>query len=404
MTERRVPFIFLNLGHTYDHLFMLLYPTVVLVLEREWQRDYGELLSLSLAGFIAFGAGTLPAGWLGDRWSRTGMLTVFFIGIGTASILTGFARSPFEIGAGLALIGLFASIYHPVGIAMVVEGRAKVGRALGVNGVFGNMGVAGAALVAGALADVVGWRAAFMVPGVVAIATGLVFAYCARRAGTAAAATTSAPGRGHSRNAQIRVFVALVVATLCGGVIFAATTVAMPKVFAERLAGMTTSTIGIGGLVSVVYAVAAFAQIGVGNLIDRRPVKSVFVAIVLLQAPLLFIAAPLHGPAMLAAAFAVMVLVFGEIPIHDALVAYYADPAWRSRVYAVKYVLSFGVSAVAVPLVAFSHGTAGGFEWLFLALAALAVAVVAAASILPGTAQIASSSPRMRRSTSSDVL
>ncbi len=400
MTERRVPFVFLSLGHAYDHLFMLLFPTVVLALEREWQRGYGELLSLSLAGFIAFGAGTLPAGWLGDRWSRTGMLTIFFVGIGTASILTGFARTPFEIAAGLALIGLFASIYHPVGIAMVVAGRAKVGRALGVNGVFGNLGVAGAALVAGALSDVVGWRAAFMVPGAVAVATGIAFAFCARRAGAAAVAETSGPGCGPSRDAQIRVFAVLVVATLCGGVIFAATTIAMPKVFAERLADMTTTTLGIGVLVSLVYAVAAFAQIGVGHLIDRRPLKHVFVAILLLQAPVLFLAAPLHGPAMLVAAFAVMVLVFGEIPIHDALVAYYADPAWRSRVYAVKYVLSFGVSAIAVPLVALSHGTAGGFEWLFIALAALALTVAAAAAFLPGGmprgAQIASSRPQMR--------
>ncbi|MBT5037799.1 MAG: MFS transporter, partial [Rhodospirillaceae bacterium] len=125
--SNRVGFGFLNIGHAYDHLFMLLFPTVVLGLEGTFERSYEELLALASPGFIAFAAGTLPAGWLGDRWSRSGMIAVFFIGIGASSILTGFASTPAEIAGGLTLIGIFASIYHPVGISMVVEGREKVG-------------------------------------------------------------------------------------------------------------------------------------------------------------------------------------------------------------------------------------------------------------------------------------
>ncbi len=95
--DRRLStFAFLNLGHAYDHLFILLYPTVVLALGDVFQASYGELLALSVYGFIAFGAGALPAGWLGDRWSRRGMMIVFFVGIGLASIVTGLARSTVE--------------------------------------------------------------------------------------------------------------------------------------------------------------------------------------------------------------------------------------------------------------------------------------------------------------------
>src|SRR3546814_6686874 len=75
------------------------------------------------------------------------------IGIGAASILAGFAETPLQLGACLLLVGAFASIYHPVGIAMVVHGRQKTGMPLAVNGVFGNLGVASAALVAGFLID-----------------------------------------------------------------------------------------------------------------------------------------------------------------------------------------------------------------------------------------------------------
>ena len=175
MSRNVLRLAFLNIGHAYDHLFMLLYATVVLALEDAFQMTYGELIALSFPGFVAFAVGALPAGWLGDRWDRTYLMAAFFLGIGGASILTGLAQSPWQIAVGLALIGLFASIYHPVGIAMVVEGRDKVGKVLGINGVFGNLGVAGAAIVAGLLTETLGWRAAFIIPGAIAAATGVAY-------------------------------------------------------------------------------------------------------------------------------------------------------------------------------------------------------------------------------------
>ncbi|HSR71139.1 MAG TPA: MFS transporter, partial [Kiloniellales bacterium] len=131
MDRPRLRFLFLNLGHAYAHLFLLIYPTVVLTLEYELGRPYGELLLPSTAGFVAFAAGTLPAGWLGDRWSREGMLVLMFLGLGLGALVTALAGGPLALAAGLGLIGLAAAIYHPVGIAMVVEVPGPTGRALG---------------------------------------------------------------------------------------------------------------------------------------------------------------------------------------------------------------------------------------------------------------------------------
>src|SRR5437588_1816884 len=175
MNKNRFLVPFLNLGHFLDHLVMLVFPTVVIALAREWDRPYAELLPLALGGFIAFGAFALPAGWLADHWSRYRMMALFFLGIGAALFLTGFASSPWQIGLGLALTGVFAAIYHPVGIAMLVAAPAKLGSALGWNGLWGNLGLAAAALISGALMDVFGWRAAFFVPGVICLAAGIGF-------------------------------------------------------------------------------------------------------------------------------------------------------------------------------------------------------------------------------------
>jgi MFS family permease len=382
MTASRNMSLFLNIGHAFDHLLMLIFPTVVLAMGAELGRGYAELLPLSLGGFIAFGAFSIPAGWLADRWSRFGMMVLFFFGIGTASILTGLATGPAQIAAGLTLIGVFAAIYHPVGIAMLVAGRDNVGRVLGVNGVFGNVGVAFSALIAGALADLVSWRAAFIVPGLAALAAGAAFAMLARGAGGKAAARRPAAAKV-SRADLARIFAVLTVATACGGVIFNATTISMPKVFDERLSALTHSTFGIGMLVCGVYLIAAMAQLCVGWWLDRRPLKAVFVPVVALQVPLLLLAANMESYMMLAVAVAMMFFVFGQIPINDAMVARYTAEEWRARAYAVRYVVSFSASALAVPLVAWLYGTSGDFRLLYFVLGALALATFAAALCFP---------------------
>ncbi|MFQ5765050.1 MAG: MFS transporter [Rhodospirillales bacterium] len=385
LDRRSAGFLFLNLGHAYDHLFMLLFTTVVLALEHEpgFADSYGSLIALSVWGFVAFGAGSLPAGWLGDRWSRKGMMIVFFIGIGLASIMTGLADGPLGLGLGLLLIGMFASIYHPVGIAMVADNARQLGKELGVNGVFGNLGVACAGITAGFLIDTMGWRSAFVVPGMVSVATGIAFALFVRSDARAGAKTTPTPHVAASAGEIKRVFAIMILATMCGGIIFNTTTISLPKVFDERLGELATSASGVGGWVFMVFAVAAVAQVVVGHLLDRYPLRFVFIGVVVMQVPMLAVAAVATGGNMLAIAVVMMLLVFGQIPIHDTIVARYTTSAWRSRIYAVKFVLSLGVAAAAVPMVAYLHDGTGGFYWVFMVLAVMAAVVTALAFAMP---------------------
>ena len=375
-----VPFI--NLGHFLDHLVMLVFPTVVVALGREWGRPYSELLPLALGSFIAFGAFALPAGWLADHWSRYKMMAVFFFGIGGAMLLTGLAQTPWQIGAGLTLIGVFAAIYHPVGIAMLVAAPEKMGRALGWNGLWGNLGLAAAALIAGALMDLWSWRSAFFVPGLIAIAAGIAFLVLVPDPGPVQKRSKTI-GLHVDAGTMTRIFAVLLIATAFGGVIFNSTTVAMPKVFDERLASLTQSNFGIGALVAFVYSLAALAQLAMGALIDRFELRRLMVGIALIQIPLLAIAANLEGWAMLAAALAMMLAVFGQIPLNDSIVGRYVADEYRARVLSVRYVVSLGVAAVAVPLIAVLHRTEGGFRNVFLVLAALAAGMLVASLFFP---------------------
>lgn len=378
---------FLNLGHLLDHLVMLVFPTAVVALAREWGRPYAELLPLALGSFIAFGAFAIPAGWLADHWSRYKVMVVFFFGIGASLFVTGFAQSPWQIALGLTVTGAFAAIYHPVGIAMLVASPVRMGRLLGWNGLWGNLGLASAALLTGALVDAMGWRAAFFVPGVFCVLSGFMFLLLVNDPG---AVRKSAKSIGLHVDARMmaRIFSIMLIATACGGIIFNSTTISMPKVFDERLSELTQTNFGIGVLVAAVYAMAAFAQVVMGALIDRTELRRLMIGVALAQIPLLYLAASLEGWAMLAAALLMMLAVFGQIPLNDAIVGKYCADEYRARVLGVRYVVSLGVAAVAVPLIAALHRTEGGFRNVFFVLAALAAGILAASLFFPSRAEL----------------
>ncbi len=375
-----VPFI--NLGHFLDHLVMLVYATAVLTLVREWNLPYADMIKLATGGFIAFGAFAIPAGWLADHWSRYKMLVVFFFGIGAALFLTGFSSSPWQIALGLTVTGIFAAIYHPVGIAMLVAAPKDLGMALGWNGLWGNLGLAFAAVISGFLMDWFGWRTAFFIPGLLSMAAGVAFLLLVPDPGPVAKKSKTI-GLHLDARTMAQIFIILVIATACGGVIFNSTTGAMPKIFDERLRALTQTNVGIGALVAFVYAVAAFAQVLMGTLMSRFEMKTLMIGVGLAQVPLLFAAATLDGWPMLLVALFMMMAIFGQIPLNDAIVGKYVADEYRARVLSVRYVVSLGVASLAYPMIGWLYGRDGGFRNVFLVLAGLACAILVSAFFFP---------------------
>ena len=388
--RERIDFLFLNIGHFFDHLFMLLFATVAaLTLARQWGMGYAELIPYATPGFIAFGVCALPAGWIADKWSRKGMMIIFFFGTGAASIATSVAQTPLQISAGLAAIGVFAAIYHPVGLALVVHGREKTGMALAINGVFGNIGVAGAALIAGYLIDASSWRWVFILPGLLSIATGILYAgflYWDRQSAATETRAAAIPAQAAplDRRILIRVFAVIFISTGIGGLVFQSTTFSLPKIFDERLGDLAVSATMIGWYAFVVFTIAAFAQIVVGWLVDRHSIRLVFGFVAGLQMAFFAIMPNLTGMAALIVAIAFMLVVFGQIPINDVLVGRMTRPVYRSRVFALRYIVTFSVSATAIPVIAWIH-SGWGFYALFMVLSVAAAVILAAVLTLPRT-------------------
>ena len=394
MKHRQLEFLFLNVGHFFDHLIILIFSAVAaLALAREWGMGYAQLIPYATPGFVAFGLFAVPAGWLADKWSREGMMLVFFIGIGTAAVLTALADTPLQIGFGLFVIGIFGAIYHPVGLAMVVQGRTKTGMPLAVNGVFGNLGVGCAALITGFLIDQTGWRSAFVWPGVVCVVIGFAYALFLLRTRQLRASADKVSGEKAksdqmlqvSRPVLIKIFAVIFFSTAVGGLVFQSTTFSLPKVFDERLGELAVTATSVGSFAFVVFALASIGQLIVGYLLDRVSLKLVFLVVAAIQAVFFTLMVGATGSVALAVGAVFMLAVFGQIPINDVLIGRITRSEWRSRVFGLRYIVTFSVSASSIPLIAWIYAL-WGFDALFWVLTGAALAILIAVALLPAAA------------------
>ena len=376
LSRRTITFV--NIAHALDHFVLLIYPTAVIAIAAETGLGYASLIGLSTGAFVAFGLFSLPMGWLADRFGRRNLLALFFMGYGFACLGLATAAGPVAFVVWLLVLGVFSSIYHPVGSAMLVtHASGRLGRELGRNGVWGNLGAASASGITAFLAASLGWRAAFVVPGLVCLAAGAAF-------------VALVPGDGETRRKEAgakaeipvtrpAVLLALfALAIVAGGITFNVTTIALPKVIDERL-GLPLPLAITGSLATAVFVFGALAQLVMGRLVDRYPLPQIFVGLSILQPVGLGLAAAASGLPMLAGLVLAMAAIYGQVVINDAMVARYVPARYRAKAFSVRYFLGFTTSGLAVPLIAALHGL-NGFT-LLLAVAASFGAVIFACSV-----------------------
>lgn len=375
--------LLLNVGHALDHLFLLIFATAIGTIAAEFgYARWEDLMPYSVGAFFLFGLGSVPSGRLGDLWGRRQMMLVFFFGLGVAALLTALAQGPWQLSAGLTLIGLFASIYHPVGIPMLVQRASRPGSAIGINGLAGNLGVAGAALLTGFLVQAWGWRAAFVVPGAFSIVCGVAFALLCGPQGPAPGRSGKPPQVVLPPNLLARALVVMTAAAVTGSLLFNFTTNGNTQFLTERFAGLIEDPAMIGLLLAVIYTLASLTQVVIGKLIDRVALERLYLSVVLAQIPWLVLAAVASGWWVFVALLGAMVCIFGAIPFTDAMIVRYVDDSVRSRVAGMRLAVSFGISSLAVWLLG-PVVKASSFASLFLIMAGIAACTALVVLLLP---------------------
>jgi FSR family fosmidomycin resistance protein-like MFS transporter len=388
-TSARLAFVFSNLGHFYIHMFTAMYAVIVLQLERDWSMSYEDLLRLWFWGSLMVGVMALPAGRLGDWLTARVMMIVYFIGLGGASIVCGLIDGPRAMTAGLVALGVFAAIYHPIGIPWLIRNAPNnAGKVLAVNGIFGSIGTGGAGIAAGALIAVYGWRAAFIVPGAICLATGLAMAYCLAT-GRLSSAPPGRPSQApQSRGDALRVYVVLLVAMFFGGILYHVMQNGLPKVFSEELRDVIGEGPMMAGLLtSFVFVSGGIMQLIGGGLADRFALNRVYLICWFFQMVFVTLTAMIGGVGLVGmAALAIMANVASQ-PAENMMLARYAPEKHHGLAFGLKFVLSFLTGPLAVTLIAFVREQTGGMYWLFTGLGIAGVAVVLLILALPTVAR-----------------
>jgi MFS family permease len=306
--------VFINAAHFLTHYTLLILPTAVLVMARpggEFGSEYGPVLALATAMFVLYGVGSLPQGWLAARIGRKALMVAFCLGTGMSLIAAGFVSSPIGLATALGLAGLFTAIYHPIGTAMLVEAAGTTpGKSIGVNGVFGNFGVASAPIVTAFLAGQFGWRAAFITPGLFAVVLGIL--WWREKAPDHSAHFASRPFPNIPSFLVRRAVIVLLSVAVVSGLIFNAFTLLLPKLMEERLAGDATLLPLIGTLAFLVTICGAATQFSVGRLIDRTTLRRLFMPMALILAPALAALAVAKGWLVLPLAGLTAAVIFGR--------------------------------------------------------------------------------------------
>ncbi|MDB5902681.1 MAG: Major Facilitator Superfamily protein [Betaproteobacteria bacterium] len=371
--------LLLNVAHGIDHMFLLIFATAVASIAAEFgYANWGDLMPYAVGAFAMFGLGALPAGRLGDLWGRRVMMIIFFVGIGAAAMLTALAQNAWQLAACLTLIGAFASIYHPVGIPMLVQNVPNPGAVIGVNGLAGNLGIAVAAVVTGLLIKWIGWRAAFVVPGMFAVLCGIVFAIVCPKESEAPSKRKGKAKVVLSPAMLVRAFTVMTAAAVTSSMLFNFTTNGNSQLMSERFLGVLEDPAMLGLLLALIYTIASFAQIVVGNLIDRVPFKPLQLWMSVAQIPLLILAAHTQSWWLFASLLAVMIFVFGSIPFTDAMIVRYVNDRLRSRVAGMRLTVAFGISSLAVWLLGPMVKGIGftNLLWVMAGIAAVRSAIV----------------------------
>ena len=379
--RRRLSIGFMNFAHAVDHYVMLIFPTVVIGLEAIYGRPYGELLALGTASFFAFGIFSLPAGWLADRWSRRYMMVVFYIGCGLSLAAAALSPNFTALAISLFALGVFAAIYHPVGTAIVVAAATNRGRTLAFNGVCGNIGVSLAAGITAGLTYWIGWRGAFLVPSVICIATGVAYLALVPDDRQQKAGRSAAPDVRLSMGTMLTVFALFVLIGTTAGLVFNTVTIALPKLIDDRL-GNSISLVAVGGIATAVFLCGAVAQLAVGRVIEKYPAHLVFAFTGLMQFIGVVWVAYATGYALLVALAFAIAFVYAQVTVNDFVIARYTADAWRARVYAVRYFITYVISGAAITMIAFLYAR-GGFDLVLVTTAVIALGFVA------GTAGVA---------------
>ena len=367
--DSKLTFTYAALGHLLMHMFAAFYFVIVLAIEDDWKLSYDELLNLWFLGSLLVGLGALPAGWISDRWSRSGMIAIMFIGLGISSLLCGLSGNKVSLFISLSLLGLFCAIYHPAGISWVVNTSKETGKALGFNNIFGGVGIGLGAFFAGVLIEQFNWQAAFMLPGLISLVVGLSLTYHLKSGKISLKNISSEQFKDNpEKNQMLKIAIIMLLSITCLSFVYQILQTSLPKAIDIRLTdSLDLSTSDIGYIVAAIYIVSGLMNYVGGILTDKYSEKLIYSIGIIGQGVLLLLIVSLSNYWLIAISLAIVAFNSSILPAENLLLAKFSPEKYQSLVYGIKFIVSFTVGPIALIMISRSYDLTGEFGVLYLA-------------------------------------
>lgn len=340
-------------GHALTHVYLLVYPAVLLQVGNEFSASNAELGAVYTVGFF-FGLMALPAGWLVSRVGAAYTISAGFAGAALASAAVGLTTSLAGLAGCLLLLHVALGVYHPAGNTLISHYSAARGRALGLHGTFGSAGEA-LGPVLGALLALAwwGWRGAFVALAIPGIVLAVWFARLGQRLSPQ---PVSHPADRHDGPFFNAPFVLVLVVLLLNGCLYRTVLLFLPKFMAQSGPDYTWLELGEqmglkGGLfASLILALGGIGQWVSGHLSDRYNQPLLLAGVYGLAALALGGMAMLSGLGLLVVSLAFGLVYFMIQPVTNALVARYSTAPLRGWAFGLAFFAQFGPGAIAQQL------------------------------------------------------
>lgn len=375
-------------GHFMSHFNMLVFPAVLLPLSAQFGMTMVETLALSFWMYLLFGITALPWGLLADKVGPRPLLALFHLGAGLCGLLAALnVSNPFLFSLSLAGIGLFSGIYHPVGLGWIAKEVENTSKGMAINGMFGNLGLASAPLLAGTVNYFWGAKAVYIALAIVNV-SGLIFLYLAKNGHRA---QVSDKKTAEAQNTLVP-FLVLLVSMMLGGIVYRAVSVTLPAYFELQNQTLYDGFMALAGefgspnvfatvITSTIYLVGMAGQYYGGIVGQKVDLGKGYLIFHLITIPAAILMAMTSNLPLITFAMIHSFFLLGMQPIENTLVARLSPPSWHSTAYGLKFILTFGVGALSVGMVG-GIKEAFGFSAVYLALAGVSALLVGTIVVL----------------------
>lgn len=367
--EERRALLFASIAHALVHSFMLILPAVLIPIMNEFDISVTQVGFLGTLSYLMFGLGAIPSGWLTDKYGSRGLVIICLIGSGASSIFIGLSTDLVMLYAGLILLGLFTSIYHPAGLAMISRRIRNIPRALGYHGIFGNIGLAGAPLISGLIAGYGDWRDAYLLFGLLSLLIGIYFYLKPLTKG-------KLDGNEANHKEGKTLFPELIIfylSSIIFGFVYRGTLTFMPYLFTYKvMLWEGLDPIAVGGVVTTAALLTGMLGQWLGGRAAERYslTKTLIPLWVIVSISLMFMGMTAQY-ALVIWAFIFTIFIFAGQPVGNTLLASYNSLKSRGKGYGLNIAIGFGIGSFSSTLsgyVAEKYGIGEVFVFLSIVM------------------------------------